>query len=338
MGFRVRGLQRDEVEGFLACFQAAFGVDDPSLSIIRNSLVNDPYFRPERVRVGVMDGQIISHVVILHRPTWAGSQVIELAGITAVATHPDYQGRGYGTRVLRDALKLVRRWKYDVALVTTRVPGFFARLGFLEVPAVIGHQCPARGLERMRLSAEYQLAPLDYHQQWPTLAAIYREYSHQRTGMQYREDRFWETWPLRGTFPLGFSNEIGGMGLTAFLGGQMVAYLAAQMLPEIPHLSVTEFAHANDHPEAMLVLLQEAARRFLQRGGRRVMLYTGGAAPVLKLLEDREVPVEGHVAQGLMIAVTNRKWVRASGFGSVDEAIQNLFHSAIPVMWHRDGY
>ncbi len=338
MRFRVRGLQRQELDGFLLCFQAAFGVDDPSLSVIRNSLVNDPYFRPERVRVAVLDGAIISHVVILHRPAWAGNQVIDIAGITAVATHPYYQGQGIGSRVVRDALKLVRKWNYDLALLTTRVPGFFARLGFLEAPAVIGHQCPASALARLEPPAGYTLARLDYYEQWPTIAAIYREYSHLRTGMQFREDRFWETWPLRGTFPLGFSNEIGSLGFSAHHHGRMVAYLAAQLLPDMPQLAVTEFAHLNDHAEAMLPLLKAAAEKYMETGGRRVLLYTGGHAPVLKLLGAQLVPYELDVAQGLMIQVTNRKWIRPSGFTSLDEALQNLFYPAIPVMWHRDGY
>lgn len=338
MGFRVRGLQRHELDSFLRCFQAAFGVDDPSLSVIRNSLVNDPYFRPERVRVGVLDGEIISHVVILHRPAWAGQQVIEIAGVTAVATHPHYQGQGFGTRTVRDALRLIRKWRYDLGLLTARVPGFFARLGFVEVPAVMGHQCPATGLVRMEAPSEYQVQPLDYYQQWPTIAQIYREYSHLRTGMQYREERFWETWPLRGTFPLGFSSEVGSLGLVATKDNQMVAYLAAQLLPDMPHLSVTEFGHRNDHPEAMVALLKAAAERYLTTGGRRVVMHTGGQAPVLKLLEEQAVPYEADVGQGLMVVVTGKKWLRPSGFLNVDEAFQNLFYPTIPVMWHRDGY
>ena len=338
MGFRVRGLQSYEVDRFLSCFQAAFQVDDPSLSVIRNSLVNDPYFRPERVRVGVMDGEIISHVVILHRPTWVGGHVIDVAAITAVATHPRYQGEGFGTRVVRDALKRIRRWGYDLALLTTHVPGFFARIGFLEAPVVIGHRCPARGLERMALSFDYELKPLDYYDQWPTIATIYREYSHQRTGMQYREDKFWQTWPMRGTFPLGFSNEVGSVGMTAHRDGKMVAYLAAQILPDMPHLAVTEFGHMTEHAEAMLTLLREAARRYIQTGGRRVLLYSGGGAPVLKLMEAHEVPFETDLAQGLMVMIMSKKWLRPAGFRNADEAMQNLFFPALPVMWHRDGY
>ena len=80
MGFRVRALQKGELDGFLLCFQDAFGVDDESIAVIRNSLVNDPYFHPERVRVGVLDGQIVSHTVLLHRAVYVGSEVVSVAG------------------------------------------------------------------------------------------------------------------------------------------------------------------------------------------------------------------------------------------------------------------
>jgi GNAT superfamily N-acetyltransferase len=338
MGFQVRGLQRYELDDFLLCFQASFGVDDLSLSIIRNSLINDPYFTPDKVRVGVLDGEIISHVVILHRPAWAGKQVITTAGITAVATHPRFQGQGYGSRVARDAVKMVRRKDYDLAILTTRVPGFFARLGFIEAPAVLGYQCPATGLSRMTVPEEYTLQRLDYHEMWPALAAVYREYSEQRTGMQVREDRFWETWPLRGTFPIGFSREAGSVGFVAMVGDASVAYLGAQDIEDMPYLAVTEFAHRNDHAGAALGLLKTAALRYLTKGGRRVVIRAGRDAPVLNLLEEQAVPIDLDVGQGLMVMVTNKRWVKPAGFRNVDDALQNLFFADPPAMWHRDGY
>ena len=40
MGFQVRGLQRGELDAALGCFQAAFAIDDASIAVVRNSLVN----------------------------------------------------------------------------------------------------------------------------------------------------------------------------------------------------------------------------------------------------------------------------------------------------------
>src|SRR5574340_1740083 len=112
MALQIRGLHRGEIDGFLVCFQAALGVDDQSLSVVRSSLVNDPYFQRERVRVGLIDGVIISHEVILHRAAYVGNTTVSVAGVTAVATHPYYQKRGIGAKAVQDALRLVKQRGY----------------------------------------------------------------------------------------------------------------------------------------------------------------------------------------------------------------------------------
>jgi hypothetical protein len=64
----------------------------------------------------------------------------------------------------------------------------------------------------------------------------------------------------------------------------------------------------------------------------------GGDAPVLNLLERRRVPVQVEIGPGLMVLVPNGEWIRRAGFRDQDDAIEHLFRSPIPVMWHRDGY
>jgi predicted N-acetyltransferase YhbS len=338
MAFHVRGLRKGELDLFLSCFQAAFGVDDQSLSIVRNSLVNDPYFHPERVRVGVLDGRIVSQAVVLHRAAYVGNLVVSVAGITAVGTDPGYQRRGFGSRVTQDVLRLMRQRGYELAMLTTRVPSFFARFGFREVPKVDGFECPASALARLEIGTPCTIEKLDYNRHWPALAAIYHQYSEGRTGMQVRDLRFWETWPRRGTFPYGFSYQLDACGLVGLVNGQLVAYLAAHSPPEQRHLSVTEVGHLRRQEEAALALLREAARRFLETGGGRAVLQMGGSAPVLDRLERQRVPVQVEVGPGLMVLIPNGDWIRPAGFGDQDDAIEHLFRSAVPVMWHRDGY
>jgi predicted N-acetyltransferase YhbS len=338
MALRVRGLQRGELDGFLTCFQAAFGVDDQSLAVVRNSLVNDPYFQPERVRVGLVDGMVASHAVILHRAVYVGSQVVTVAGITAVATHPYFQHRGFGTRVMQDAMRLVRQRGYELAMLTTRVPGFFARLGFREVPKVDGYQCPATALAKVSIPEPCAIQKLDYEHHWPALAAIYHQYSQARTGMQVRDLRCWESWPRRGTFPHGFSSHLDACGLVGVVEGQNVAYLAAHIPVEPRQLLVTDLAHLPGHERAALTLLREAAAQFLQSGSGRTVLHMGGEAPLLKLLEQQRVPLQVEIGPGLMVLIPNEGWVRAAGFESNEEAIDRLFRSPVPILWHRDGY
>ncbi|MFB3880424.1 MAG: GNAT family N-acetyltransferase [Armatimonadota bacterium] len=337
MAFRVRALQKGELDGLLLCFQSAFGVDDPSIAVVRNSLVNDPYFHPERVRVGVLNGSIISHVVILHRAVYVGSQVITVAGITAVATHPLYQRQGYGHRVMQDALKHIRQQNYDMAMLTTRVPGFFLRLGFREMPKVDGFEAPTSALAVLDADG-YTVQPMDYNNDWRAISHIYRLYSAGITGMQVRDARFWETWPRRGTFPHGFSSRLGGIGLIAAKDGQAYAYLAASMTLEQAHLAISDLAHRPGHEDAALQLLRNAAERYLTSGSGRTVMNIGGNSPVIARLKSTGVPVEVEIGPGLMVLIPNRDWIGRAGFRSVDAALDHLFRSEPPVVWHRDGY
>jgi predicted N-acetyltransferase YhbS len=338
MAFRVRALQKGELDGLLLCFQDAFEVDDASISVVRNSLVNDPYFHPERVRVGLLDGRIVSQVVILHRAAHVGNEVISVAGVTAVCTHPAYQRQGFGTRVVQDALRLIRQQGYDMAMLTTRLPGFFSRFGFREVPKINGFECPARALSRLEPADPYTTHKLDYNRHWRTVAGIYRRYAVGLTGLQVRDYRFWETWPRRGTFPHGFSARLGAIGLLAEHEDQPVAYLAASVSPAHDHLSVTDLAHLRGHEQAALALLREAAASYLTGASGRAVLQVGGNAPVMSHLRAGGVPLEVEVGPGLMVLIPNRDWLAAAGLRNVNDAAEQLFRSDPPILWHRDGY
>jgi predicted N-acetyltransferase YhbS len=338
VAFRVRGLQKGELDELLICFQGAFGVDEESMSVVRNSLINDPYFHPERVRVGLLDGTVVSCTVILHRGVHVANQVITVAGVTAVATHPAHQGQGFGSRVVQDAVRLIRQQGYDMAMLTTRIPRFFARFGFREVPKIAGYECAASALATMTVVTPHMVQRLDYNEHWPAVASVYRRYSVGLTGLQVREKRFWESWPRRGTFPHGFSSRLGAIGLAALSGNELAAYVAAHTPPEQPHLAVTELAHLPGQEEAALMLLRAAAQEFVKASSGRAVLHLGGNAPVLAALEARRIPVEVEVGPGLMVLVPNRGWIKDAGFRNVDQAVEHLFRSSPPILWVRDGY
>jgi hypothetical protein len=103
-------------------------------------------------------------------------------------------------------------------------------------------------------------------------------------------------------------------------------------------MNITEFAHLNAEPTAMLPLLRAVADAYLGVGGRRVVIQTGGQAPVLSLLAEQNVPLELEVGPGLMVLVVSQRWLKDAGFRTVNEAIGHLFFAQVPVMWHRDGY
>lgn len=53
-----------------------------------------------------------------------------LGGIGNVVTHPAHRGRGYATRLMKEAFGFMRERGYPLALLRTEIPDYYARLGW----------------------------------------------------------------------------------------------------------------------------------------------------------------------------------------------------------------
>src|SRR4051794_424799 len=79
--------------------------------------------------LGYHAGRLVSHAVVTTRwlqPT--GLPLLRTAYVDAVATLPDYQGRGFGSAVMRGLAAAVT--DFDIACLETGRVGFYARLGW----------------------------------------------------------------------------------------------------------------------------------------------------------------------------------------------------------------
>jgi aminoglycoside 2'-N-acetyltransferase I len=73
--------------------------------------------------------ELVSHAVVTTR--WLqpeGQPVLRTAYVDAVATLPAYQGRGYGSAVMRQLAREID--DYTIACLETERPGFYERLGW----------------------------------------------------------------------------------------------------------------------------------------------------------------------------------------------------------------
>jgi aminoglycoside 2'-N-acetyltransferase I len=76
-----------------------------------------------------LDGQIVGHACwVTRRLQPAGLPMLKTAYVEAVATHPDLQGRGVGSAVMRRIHDLIR--PYDLGALSPAHPRFYARLGW----------------------------------------------------------------------------------------------------------------------------------------------------------------------------------------------------------------
>ena len=79
--------------------------------------------------LGFDAGRLVSHAVVTTRwlqPT--GLPLLRTAYVDAVATLPGYQGRGFGSAIMRELASAVT--DFDIACLETGKVGFYARLGW----------------------------------------------------------------------------------------------------------------------------------------------------------------------------------------------------------------
>jgi ribosomal protein S18 acetylase RimI-like enzyme len=79
------------------------------------------------------DQKMIAHLGFARRTIRVGGQEILIAGVGAVATHPDFQGRGTGRQLFAELKKiLLEQLPVDFAFLECReaVIGFYEKAGF----------------------------------------------------------------------------------------------------------------------------------------------------------------------------------------------------------------
>lgn len=77
-----------------------------------------------------LDGKILAHASVVRRELHVGGRRVRTGYVEAVATHPDQQGRGLGTRVMRDVTSYIQE-RFELGALGTGSHHFYERLGWL---------------------------------------------------------------------------------------------------------------------------------------------------------------------------------------------------------------
>ena len=88
------------------------------------------YFGPDTLFFSVEIDSVYLSVMFVTPVTIAGTL---FGGIGGVCTRPEYRGRGYG-RLLFERVLEETSPAFRVLLLWTRIPGYFSRFGFVEMP------------------------------------------------------------------------------------------------------------------------------------------------------------------------------------------------------------
>jgi GNAT superfamily N-acetyltransferase len=115
----------DAVDHLAFCYQGA--EDDDSIEWANSST----WFA-----LGWLGGRLVTQFGVLNRTIQAGGQNLSIAGVGGVATHPDFQRRGFAADLLQAGADQMRRLGgYDFAMLycNPKLIPYYAKSGYRQV-------------------------------------------------------------------------------------------------------------------------------------------------------------------------------------------------------------
>ena len=79
--------------------------------------------------VAIKDGAIAAHAAVVDRAIWVSDGSRAAGYVEAVATHPDHEGEGFGSRVMVAASDHIRQ-NFEMGALSTGLPHFFRPFGW----------------------------------------------------------------------------------------------------------------------------------------------------------------------------------------------------------------
>ena len=100
---------------------------------IRRTTIGKKDYDFWQTRVLVFDGEIVSTIEIFPTLMWFEGKKIKNAGIGSVATDPDFQGKGFGIKIVEDTNRFAREKDFHVATLFTSIFDFYAKSDYFKV-------------------------------------------------------------------------------------------------------------------------------------------------------------------------------------------------------------
>ncbi|GAB4556530.1 MAG: hypothetical protein Kow0047_00080 [Anaerolineae bacterium] len=247
---------------------AAFGSRNPDVE----SLKAHPLYRPEVMRVRVMDGRVVAHLRIVDRTLRVGLAEWRMGGISAVCTSPEFRKQGHASALLEDAIQWMTSQGFDMTLLTG-IPDFYDRFGYAVCWPTSFMSIPIeRAAALDQLVAVAPAGPDDI----PDLSSLYEQSWGKRTVSLTRDEPYWRWLCERG----------GGVWIARNARGTACGYIGGLNDREA---SVAELVA--DHPDAARSLLAFSAHRLQSAGRERMRVLIARGDPVVGWLR-RVVPVQ----------------------------------------------
>lgn len=79
--------------------------------------------------VAIEDDEVVGHVLFTALPVSVDGRAVDALCLAPVSVHPDYQGSGVGSMLIRDALARLGESGFEAVIVVGH-PGYYPRFGF----------------------------------------------------------------------------------------------------------------------------------------------------------------------------------------------------------------
>lgn len=238
----IRGIHESEIAEMIDLQCRVFRPDGHER--YRQYVLTDPSYRYDQSRVVVVDGRIVSTLRVWEREMRIGSIAVPMGGIGGVGTHPDHQGTGYATALMKDTIAYMCTVGYDVGVLFSAIPcAFYRKLGWASVP-LAGFRVTRRrniGLGE----TEWRIEPFDEGRDLVAAITLYDKYNADQSGSLVRTQSYWNSGParLREILPT----------VVARHGDRLGGYLNFQV--DGKSVNILEVAHDRTQPQTLKALV-----------------------------------------------------------------------------------
>ncbi len=265
--------------------QRAFRAPSPDAFSVS---LEDPFYEPCNRLLVRRGDRLVGHVLLRSRDMLWGSQRAPVTGMSWLATLPEYRGRGIGRHVLEAADARLRGDGSRAGVLTTRIPQYFGRAGWVLCGRVSRYVAGARAL-LARLSGEgvANHAPPCIrpwrHVELPALVRLYE--ANLSPGMFARSEETWRWLIARRAFDqIYVATDWPGRSQLEDNGATLSAYVITK------GNDVLELMADPSRPEVARQLLERVCGDAIEMNCHHLGLF----APPGHALTERFLAVGGH--------------------------------------------
>ncbi len=189
----VRPARPNEYDAVIEMVERRFTQGDAA-RIVDGTLRHDPRFRPEHLRVGLVNGKLAGMMLFIDRMVRIGTAKVRCGIVAPVATDNGYEGRGVASEVMRDALKWATGEGFHISMLWGHT-WLYPRYGYAPGLKHYDVRLPA-SLTPVGLSG-YTMRPVEAADS-PALAICYHVSTAGTTLAEIRTDDPWEWRPTDG--------------------------------------------------------------------------------------------------------------------------------------------